>query len=352
MNKKHFNPEEISRQLALPIEDFAVAFEELKRKGFLFTFAKTPDEFSKKNYPVRLIGRPAVNPNSPSVVSFGPFAVERKQYENAKENIKNSDTFKTYLGFLRLIFEKTGGSVEGYKFQAQEEKLYEFISTIEYWDTENPIICELFIWILPNKKGKNLIEKITGKKFRENDYSWWDTHIDLGEGITPTTTNDYPEQYGYIPNDLVDKWARYLPTIVWNTTMLLYQNITRNNNFDLSYNSIELLLENIRQVMQKLGLKDKEKDTTSIDREFLVKELFDINSIIYPTNELSMLECLQQLGFVLNHELNYSLTKKLPEPKKTLKIPKEWESKMDKFVGTGSILFSYLNTDEILRGLE
>lgn len=348
---KSFDPKKISGQLAIPLEDFEASFKELKRGGLIFTYAETPEEFSKKKFPLRMVGKPPVNPDNPSVVSLGPFAIKRETYEQAKKEINNPDTFKAYLGFLRLVFEKTGGAVEGYRLEATEEKLDEFISTIDFWDTENPVICEFYVWILPNEKCRKFVENITGKRFRKDDFSWWNTNIELGEGFTPSTINDYPEQYGAIPNDLIDKWARYLPTAAWHTAMFLYQRITRNNNSDFTFENIDQLLSGLKEGIDKSGAKIGKTNDILVDRELLAKELCDFNSLTYPTSEATMLEFLQQIGFILifqsRGKVVYSLTKHLPRPKKVLKISKQWEEKMDKFVSSGTILFAYLNIDEI-----
>lgn len=351
--RKSFDPQKISGELAMPIEDFEASFESLKRMGVIFTFAKNPRDFGRKKFPIRLIGKPPVSPDDPAAVSFGPFAVKREIYDQARESNANPDIFKAYLGLLRLIFEKTGGTVEGYRFEAKEEKVDEFISTIDFWDVENPVICELFVWIIPNEKCKQFVEELTGKKYGKDDYSWWNTKLDLGEDFIPSTMNDYPDQYGLIPSDLIDKWARYLPTIAWQTTMFLYQKVTRNNNMDFAFQNLDHLLSEIKDGIEKSGLKTEKIEGSLVDRELLAKELCDLNSLTYPINETTMLEFLQQIGFIFVSQskgrVTYKLVENLPSPKKILRIPKNWESKMNKFVSSGTILFAYLSTEEIVE---
>jgi hypothetical protein len=170
---------ELSKSLNLPIEDVGKAFEELKSKGLFCTPARSAKEFASNKYPIRLAGSPPTSSNNPAEVSFGPFALERKHYEYLWETVTDPDALSVLLGFVRLAYEKVGVTKENYEVEAEEDVLYEFLSLMPLWDSDNPVVGEHFVWILPTNECKDAVQSITGESYNENDFSWWNVRIDL-----------------------------------------------------------------------------------------------------------------------------------------------------------------------------
>jgi len=97
---------------------------------------------------------------------------------------------------------------------------------------------------------------------------------------------------------------------------------------------------------------DEIKFSSDIDKELLLKELYDYNSITYPIDAPTILDCLQQLGLVAivqeKSKIVYRVPNLTPKPKRVFRFPKDWHKRMDEYVEKGTILFSYLSLDEIV----
>lgn len=342
-----------SKSLGMPIDDVLEAFQSLKSSGFIYTPAKTAKEFTTRKYPFRMAGMPPHGLKGESEVSFGPFAIERKYFEQIREHLQDS-TYQVYLGFIRLAYEKTGGLVKsGYHFETKEEdSINRFLSMMDLWDTDNPVICENFVWIIPNEKCKRGVEKMLGKKFAKNDYSWWNVRFDLGADIKLTTPNDYPDEFSLLPSELTGPWAKYLPARILHVITLLYLEMTVGGKLK-AFSNLNEVLEKIQEGLDINGNPKDDFPASYFDRELLIKELCDFNSLTYPVDATSALEFFQQIGFIKviqsKGSISYTLTDEMLSPKKILKIPKGWDDRMNKFLNSGSVLFSYLNTDEIIK---
>jgi hypothetical protein len=293
-----------SKQVGISVDDTEKAFQALKRKGYFFTYAKTAAELAARKYPIRAIGAPPNNPDKPSLVSFGPFAVERKGYEKLRDTLGQADpdAFKVLLGYYRLMYEKTGTQKLDYKFSTKSElpeSEYVFLSTIEAWDLDNPVIYDDFVWFVPTNKVKEMVEESNDVKFRKNDFSWWNYRLDLGEEIELTTFSDYPELYHLVPNEFTDLWAIYLPKLAFGAMWSLYYEMLcggKSKTIDSLQEMLKIIEEGLVNFFS--NEEDNDKQDSSIDREFLLKELYDYNSITYPIDAPTILNCLQQIGLI------------------------------------------------------
>jgi hypothetical protein len=317
---------EFVKILGLPIDESSKAFDELKTKGIVYTPAKNLEDFTSLKYPFRIAGMPPRGLLKPSEVSFGPFPVEEKVYQEAKKNLTESDSLQVFLGFIRLAYEKTGAMVSGYRFASSDDPLIHFLGLMEMWDIHNPVICEQFLWITPNIRAKQAVEKMLEKKFPKNDFSWWDVRFDLGDDFNPTTVSDYPEEFSISPVNLTGPWGRYLPTSAWAVLLFLYPEMTKGGIFRE--------FENLRDVFNKIerGIEHIKKPNYDLqasvhDKELLVKELCDYNFLTYPVDSTTLLEFLQQIGFIKVNQsqgqIKYLLAKEVISPKSLLKM-KEW----------------------------
>jgi hypothetical protein len=344
--------QEFSKSLVLPPDEVIEAFDELKSKGLICTLAESPKDLNDRKYPVRLAGIPPIDSDTPSLISFGPFAMKREHYERVCSAITDPDALKTFLGFARLIYEKTGAAVEGYHFEADEETLSAFLSLIDLWDVEHPLVCDSFVWILPTDDCRQYVEKIVGEAFEPDDFSWWNARLDLGSEIIPTTLNDYPESYGLVPLDLLaGHWAKYLPSAITATLLALYSSATTGGEFR-AFNTLTEILEIITQSLGADEATEGPDESSTADRNLLIKELCDFNSLPYPVDAHTAFDYLCGSGFILvDHEgtrVEYSLAKEPPLPEDVLTIPDGWEERVSWYLSTGSILFSYLTIEEIV----
>jgi hypothetical protein len=338
----------------MPVEDAANAFTELKSKGILCTPAMSAAELTERQWPVRVVGVPATDPDRPSVISFGPFALDRERFDMLKEAVEDSDQLRVLLGFVRLEFEKTGlGATDGYVVEAEEDDLDRFLATMAYWDIDQPVIGEDFVWILPTVECRRLVEQITEESYSEDDYSWWDVRVDLGEGIKPRTAVDYPDRYSAVPNALIDSWMRYLPSRTSIVLMSLYQQATQGGTFKALGSFSDTLAAIVRAFEQAHRFQDSTKLETSYpDRELLIKELHLHNELPYPVDAATTLDYLQRIGFIVSNQsgtnIEYSLIEEPVPAHEVIAIPTGWEEKTNKFLATGSILFAYLSLEEIV----
>jgi len=336
--------QDISESLMIPYDDIIKSFDKLKSQGYICTFAASLKELADKKQPVRLAGVPPIDSDSPSEVSFGPFVLEREHYERVSSSITDSDALRIYLGFTRLSYEKTGNAAVGYHFEAEEEALCEFLSLMDLWDIEHPVVYEHFVWILPTEECKQLVEEIMGETFVQDDFSWWNARIDLGKGIMPTTIDHYPNGYGLVPDVVIDRWAKYLPGAVFSALFLLYMRATTGGGFRTFSNLSEIVEVIDRSLTIEL--------TSDADRELLIKELCDFNRLPYPVGAHTAFDYLCKIGFIVisqyRTQVEYSLATDIPLPEDVLHTPKGWEDRVDKYLSTGSVLFSYLTLEEIV----
>lgn len=349
----------MSKQVGLSVDDTEKAFQELKRKGYFFTYAKTADDIASRKFPIRGVGMPPNDPDEPSIISFGPFAVERKRYEQIRDTLGQTHPgeFKILLGYYRLMYEKTGTQKLDYKFTTKTdlpESEYMILSTIESWDIDNPIVYDEFVWFVPKNEVKEMIEKSNNIKFSKNDFSWWNYKYDLGTEIELSTFSDYPELYHLIPTDFTDLWGIYLSKLAFSTMYFLYHEMLAGGESKTIDSLQEMLILIEEGISKYISVKeDNEKYNTAVDRELLIKELYDYNSITYPIDTPTILNCLQQVGLIsVNQEktrIKYQIPQITPKPKKVFKFPKNWHKRMDEYIEKGTILFSYLTINEIVQ---
>lgn len=189
------------------------------------------------------------------------------------------------------------------------------------------------------------------RKFKKDDFSWWNVLIDFEETLQSPTPENISEKFSFSPSDLIGPWSCYLPATVTWVVMNLYVKATKGLSFK-PFSKLTNLLNLIRYSLEQATTKLEEKYATESEHEVLVKELFDFSGLPYPVNPETMFDVLSRLGFVITSrdgiKVEYLVAQDLPEPEKVLQFPDGWFQRLEEFVRTGSILFSYLELDEIL----
>ncbi len=350
--------EEASKQLSIPVESLKEGFDSLISKGIIFTPAKSANEFTFQDFPIRIAGQPPNFSNSSSI-TLGPFPVERKKYETIFDKFSEDDLM-VLLSLAKLSYEKTGEAFrnDGYEIEIpndNEEHFYDVIvAMIELFDLSIPIIRENFVWFVPKNEHKSKIEKMTGKNFAPNDFSWWDVQTDLGEIVMLKTLADYPDSVGFFPAELINSWEKYLPSIASFALLHIYIKTTTGKKTNEYTN-----LNDFLQVIKK-GItwgdsinQDEESDSINTDRELLIKELCDYNKLPYPTDATTLFDYLCKVGLVtLKQEkggIVFSLTEKIRNADSVFSLPDDWAGRMEKYLVTGNILSSYLSLKEVLE---
>lgn len=262
------------------------------------------------------------------------------------------------MAFKRLQYEKlsavwTPDEVkENYSISADDEGFIQLCSLMKFWDLDHPDIRELFVWFKPNKKCKRFAERITGEKFAQDDYRWWNVIIDFEDKLSAPTSENYAERFSFSPEAMTGEWAQFIPTnLTWAITLLYFEAAKglKYRAFDNLSDILALIREGMEQ--EEVGGPIKKHDF-ALDREVLVKELFDFNKLPYPTNPETAFDFLCRVGFIIQNrnglKVEYALAQVAPDPAKVLSFPQDWEKRVEEFVRTGSIVFSYLSLDEIL----
>ena len=342
-----------------PMDEVAEYYDSFIEKGIIYSPAKSAEEFFALKHPVRFAHIGPTSSEGQSMVSLGPFALTRESYE--KTYSKLSKQFgrvevSIVLGFKRLQYEKLGAmwtedeAQDKYIIRAEEKSFIQFCSLMRFWNINNPDIREDFVWIKPNKKCKSFAERITGKKFAKNNYSWWQGLIDFEEGLISPTPKDYADRYIFSPKQITGPWERYLPnTVIWVLTHL-YSEKTLGLKYT-SFSNLESLLKIISNGLKEAveGLLETPYEA---DRSLLIKELYDFNDLPFPVDAYTTFDYLCRTGFIIINRdglrVEYSLATEIPDPKSVLKFPESWEHRVQEFVTTGSAIFSYLDLDEIL----
>jgi hypothetical protein len=255
------------------------------------------------------------------------------------------------FAFKKLEYEKMGAlwgkDKSSYSLESDEDSLYNYLMLSELWDFNNPIVFDEFVWIVPTEECKSLAERITSEKYDKDDYTWWDVKLDLGEKLVPTTTEDYPEEFSLYPSDIMEQWSRYLHINAAHALVILYSKASIGGNIS-PFSCVEEILNILEEVFQSKDVIEG----TAIDREILIKELCEYNKLPYPIDPHSYFDYFLKLGFIQVKQdklkTEYCLASDMPEPSKILSFPDAWEEKINKYVTTGSILFSYLSIDEIV----
>jgi hypothetical protein len=346
-----------SKQVGISVDDTEKAFQELRKHGYLFTYAKNATEFASHKYPIRVIGMPPNDPEKPSVVSFGPFAMKRTRYEEIKSTLSPTepDTFKILLGYYRLMYEKTGTQEINYSFSKNSDlppSEYMFLSMTTLWDLDNPVVFDDYVWFVPTDKVKEMIEEDNNVAFKKNDFSWWNYKWDMGTDMELTTMSDYPELYHLIPNYFLDTWGLYLPGIATGALFSMYRSMVGSDTL-ISVKSTQKILELIEQGINNILGESSMKYESSIDKELLLKELCDYNDIPYPVDAFTTLDYLTRMGLVTVTQeksgISYQIPINAPRPNSIFRFPNKWKKRMDQYIEKGTVLFSYLTINEIIQ---
>jgi hypothetical protein len=345
---------EVGNVLGLSREQVITAFDSLIASGIIFTPAKNGKDFFATRPPIRTaIQGPAMG-KPKSVVSLGPFAISRKFYENvflSLSKIMDEDAIHVLLNFKRLEYEKLGvvqndeASSSAYHIAAPEETMIDFLRLSSLWDVMNPRVYEKFVWILPNDDCRKYAEEVTGEVFAPNDYRWWDTYINFGDDFEPMNADDVPERFSQIPNALMEGWAKYLPTWIYNALLVVY-----SKAFQLDNPNGSISLEKLEQIFEEnLNTWETQPNPFEADRGLLIKEICDFNNLHYPYNVEVAIAFISNLGFVVRTDaLEATMVLDIKLPENVLSLPDEWRERYDIFIRTGSILFAYLTTEEIM----
>lgn len=341
----------MSKDMGLPYDDVEKCFQELQCKGMIYTPAKTAKEFSSGKYPIRAAFAPPSNSSKPDSVTFGPFCVKPDEYVGLKNLIQDQDIFNAMLALLRLSYETTGGAVHRYQFSAKEDDLVDFIRLIDFWDTNNPKIFEHVVWIAPKEECRKIINSKLKKRFKSNSYKWWDVRINLGKSLKPTNSEDYPDDFVFMPIKIFDSWVRYLPNTVFSVLSVLCSKAFKGGKIRY-FAGLNEILPIIDEILEHDAIQEIKTESSVTDRELLLKELCDYNSLPYPVDSNTVFDFLCKLGFIQvnNSELGltYSLKPEIPDPLETLKFRDGWQERFEKYLITGTVLFSYLSYKEAL----
>lgn len=168
---------EFSKQAGVPIDSVREHYDNFIKKGFIYTPAKTAEEFFSRKYPLRFAMAPPAASEGKSTFSLEPFAFTREEYEQTWSKLPNllSKTISKNLNnvslgimyaFKRAQYEKLGASIsedelrERYRIEAQEEAFEHLCGMMGFWDVTKPDVRELFVWIPPNRKCRQFAEKI------------------------------------------------------------------------------------------------------------------------------------------------------------------------------------------------
>jgi len=341
------------------------SFKELSRVGLVYTRAQTPDEIGKKRYPIRAVGRAPAQDLAPNEITVGPFPLEKEHYltiradfEAMSERQSQPDEEKVsmlcaYLAFRKLQYEKTGTSNEDYSIQTSVESsrgLATVFSLLSYFEVENPFMGEAYVWIYPKDECRLEISKTRERRFRKDDFSWWNTVIRLDD-LKLETCYDYPERYCIFPMELV-KWYRYLPGYVAPVIPRLYAMASVGGKLK-AYESLSEVLKEINDELECLAEAERKHGHSDPDREVLIKELYDFNRINYPLHAEEVFDFLSHIGFIgvdsSQGKARYLMAEQCPDPKEILRFPSGWHERAETYVRTGSVLFSYLTVEEAVK---
>lgn len=322
--------------------EFQTSFNSLKEAGYIFTPHDTFDQIKKKHRDIRVaIDIPENFPENG--ISFGPFPVPILYYENYKNLIEQNKAEATVLlAFKKIQYERTGNTSSEFKLQTNME-LHEskdfsnVINLISNFELKKPHFSTNYVWYYP---GDN-IAKICKRKKSKFNYLCWDAFTNLNKEFN--IIQSQKNTHIHIPNHYLDKWSNYLPGDTYEIIFELYNRPFKNGNH-LSYQNEAECIKKIND-----GLKILENRSKNPDRELLIFELFSINQIKYPIQAEDYFHLFKKIGILEQKGSRIHLPKQFKEPSVFFKtIPADWKKKSDNISKTGSILFSYINPDELI----
>jgi len=344
--------DDLAAKLGIPKDDLDEIFESLRMDGYFFTPARSARELEEKKAPIRLAYAPVTGCEKKSQLSFGPFGLSRERYDALMAFGLSEGALHLLLAICKVMYEKTGHFPEDYSFQATDDDLSGLGAFIEFWDLENPFVGNKFVWFAPKESTRDFVGNQFGMTFDSSDYSWWNFCTDFGDTLIPKTLEDFPESYFLFPKYLLNDWAKYMPMPFHALVIDLYASKTRGGEVLHFSNTTELLAEIQDSMDTDQYQRNFSTQPSSIDREFLIKELFEFNSLIYPMSGNEYMDLCLRFGVISVREeddnLHIHLAEDLDSPTTFLKIPSGWDERYEKFIITGSILFSYLSLDEIV----
>ena len=341
----------VEEELLMPAEFMDKGFVELKNKGFLFTYANSAKEFFEKKYAIRLVGQaPASHLDlKPNQITIGPFPLKRKHYSFVKDVIlQDTKEFSdnpsdqrgvlcSYLAFQKIQYEKLGVTGNEYSIRAELDDIVPLVNLLDFFEIENPVIGDNFVWFYPKNECRELICGTEKKRKKLENYSWWNTVVTLEKNIKPDTIEDSPERFSLFPLGIFKKWARYLPSHIEILLFDLFITATKGGKFKI-YESISEFLEVIDTCLTRV-LEREFRSSYQPDRELLIKELYEYNSIVYPIDASSTFDFLQRINIITTRKVKgnlvYLLSKRQPNPNKILKFPPGWHDRAKLFANTG-----------------
>lgn len=347
----------LSEDLSIPIDGVVQAADELASAGYAFLPAPAQVQRTSGTITFRILGRPPTDPHRSGLLSLGAFPVKPDYYNRLTADLSeglSEGALRLVLGIAKLAFESTGGVIEdGFTFQADDESLGALLSLMDNWDINNPVVVGDYYWIAPAPECKLIAEKLTGKSFSEHDYSWWDIIVDLGGSLT-TESVEESDDWLKRSKELSQTWARYLPAQAHIALVIMYLKATLNDE-PWAFTSLEQVIAFVEDTFHAASSRAEQplSEAMGPDRELLIKELFDYNNYPYPVDAISMFDFLNRVGFIYIDQsggtTSYALAEEVPRAAPCFLFPPQWEERLQKYLTTGSVLFSYLSLDEIVK---
>lgn len=344
------NIQDICSHLGMSKAAFNEGFSELKRRGFLFTPAKTVKEFITDEYPTRLA---MIGPTSeqPNVLSTGPFAVSRAFYDQyflKMKSLLSADALGVLLMFKRVEYEKFGAfRDQSITIESDEDSFIDVACTSGIYDLSQPHVYSDFVWfdVTDEYKTKGQPDLETEKSVSE--FWWWRVLIEFDEGFIPPIPSDQPEDYSLIPDWYFEFPKRYMPEVIVQLLLKLFSHVTLGLDIENLVLDEDELIEIIDSIFDQYAYSSESAE--AIDRELLVKELCDYNGYTYPIDAKTTISYLRSTGFIstTENQTTYELTMTFEIPAE-FTVTDEWEEKFCKFVETGSVLFAYMSFEEIV----
>ena len=345
------NFQDACKHIGVSKSAFKGCFSELKKRGLLFTPAKTAGDFIEKEYPARIafIGPTAHDRN---VLSTGPFAISKKFYLNAFLNLKSQLSEGELVVFMALKwveYEKQGAALEKpYTIESKDDEIISVAQMFGVYDLTSPHVYKDFVWFDVKQEFKTKGFSATFQEEPTKEFWWWKGLCDFEEGFMPTIPADNPESLSLVPNWFQELPKRYFPRIVHYVLLELFLCLTVGLKVDGLKIKKFKLLEIMREIISKYDFPENHAE--EVDGELLVKELCDYNGYIYPVDEQATFNYLKSLGVIKNkHGSSAVIFVGEFKFSANFLVPEDWEERYNKYVETGSILFSYLSVDEIVN---
>lgn len=342
----------IAHATGVPIDEIENTFDELVKKGIIVSTTGAYIDMNKKPHDVRLLTRPVTESLPEHVLSLGPFAVSNSTIEMMKSKFIDDREMKAFMySIARLCYEKTGSTeLGGYSFSADDENMGGLFLDTSTYDLDNPIKFIRHSWFFPTKDTmESYNERLVDDSEKINSVSdLWSTLVSYGEGLESSKAEDRPDDLSYYPEKLIEYWQKFIPGVLLFSIQGIYIEASKGLKWK-AFQSEDQVIKIIKdQVLHFEKSNDNKLLDYSIDRNLLVKEIFEYNGYSYTYEPEEIYKQLISLNFLLskgNDEFEVNHEEVICD----FKYPKGWKRKYDKYIETGSILFGYLKLSEIVK---